>query len=492
MNRPGAGPQQLRNMPGTMFQTQQTGAGRGTPMQSSRLQGAKLGNGSGWSFNGPMGGAPGLSAVQTRTPNAAGISSFAQTIGGGSQANTPLDPSEFPSLSGTPQTQHQNNQSQALWSNPSIRSAQHTPVQRPHGQGATPAPPSAQAIRSQQDHQAQPQDDTSSAHSQFGGGLDDYLYGGQGGVGQLSGAPQQQQQVNIEEFPPLGGNGSGEVGQDRRTGMIQNAAFGGAVPGGFGGSVQQGRNGVSSPADGQHDAVGDRLGGAVLRDERAAAERRAREASTASYSSQQPVQPPVKASSVQHLDQPRLSQMNEIDRFGLPGLLAMIPPDSQDHSSLAVGQDLTVLGLDLNRPDNSPLYPTFGSPFADAASRPVVPDFTLPTAYTVTNVPPLHTKIPSFTDETLFAIFYQNPRDVIQEVAAQELWNRDWRWHKELRQWMMKDQNFPQPQRLSDKQERGCYIFFDVNNWRRERRELLLDYEHLDQRFGAMQPVTAL
>ncbi|KAK7522489.1 hypothetical protein IWZ03DRAFT_371400 [Phyllosticta citriasiana] len=480
-------------MPGTMFPAQQTGAGRGTPMQSSRLQGAKLGNGSGWSFNGPMGGAPGLSAVQTRTPNAAGLSSFAQTIGGGSQANTPLDPSEFPSLSGTPQTQHQNNQSQALWSNPSIRSAQHTPVQRPHGQGATPAPPSAQATRSHQDHQPQPQDDTSSAHSQFGGGLDDYLYGGQGGVGQLSGAPQQQQ-VNIEEFPPLGGNGSGEVGQDRRTGMIQNAAFGGAAnTGGFGGNVQQGRNGVSSPADGQHEAVGDRLGGAVLRDERvAAAERRAREASTVSYSSQQPVQPPSKANSVQHLDQPRLSQMNEIDRFGLPGLLAMIPPDSLDHSSLAVGQDLTVLGLDLNRPDNSPLYPTFGSPFADAASRPVVPDFALPVAYTVTNVPPLHTKITSFSDETLFAIFYQNPRDVIQEVAAQELWNRDWRWHKELRQWMMKDANFPQPQRLSDKQERGCYIFFDVNNWRRERRELLLDYEHLDQRFGAMQPTTAL
>lgn len=113
--------------------------------------------------------------------------------------------------------------------------------------------------------------------------------------------------------------------------------------------------------------------------------------------------------------------MSEIDRFGLPGLLAMIPPDSQDHSGLAVGQDLTVLGLDLNRPDNSPLYPAFGSPFTEAGSRPVIPDFTLPAAYTVTNVPPLHTKMPSFSDETLFAIFYQYPRDILQEAAAQEL-----------------------------------------------------------------------
>lgn len=49
--------------------------------------------------------------------------------------------------------------------------------------------------------------------------------------------------------------------------------------------------------------------------------------------------------------QKRLSEMTERERFGLPGLLAMMPPDSPDHSSLAVGQDLTVLGLDLNRPE---------------------------------------------------------------------------------------------------------------------------------------------
>ncbi len=43
--------------------------------------------------------------------------------------------------------------------------------------------------------------------------------------------------------------------------------------------------------------------------------------------------------------------MSELDRFGLAGLLAMIPNDSPDYSSLAIGQDLTVLGLDLNRPE---------------------------------------------------------------------------------------------------------------------------------------------
>lgn len=75
----------------------------------------------------------------------------------------------------------------------------------------------------------------------------------------------------------------------------------------------------------------------------------------------------------------------------------------------------------------------------------------------------------SFSAETLLAIFYQYPRDILQEIAAQELYNRDWRWHIKLQQWMMKDPDLPAPIRLSPKEERGWYLFFDVNNWRRER-----------------------
>lgn len=47
----------------------------------------------------------------------------------------------------------------------------------------------------------------------------------------------------------------------------------------------------------------------------------------------------------------KLSDMTESERYGLPGLLSMIPLESPDYSSLAVGQDLTVLGLDLSRPE---------------------------------------------------------------------------------------------------------------------------------------------
>jgi len=47
----------------------------------------------------------------------------------------------------------------------------------------------------------------------------------------------------------------------------------------------------------------------------------------------------------------KLAEMSDSERYGLPGLLSMIPLESPDYSSLAMGQDLTVLGLDLSRPE---------------------------------------------------------------------------------------------------------------------------------------------
>lgn len=78
---------------------------------------------------------------------------------------------------------------------------------------------------------------------------------------------------------------------------------------------------------------------------------------------------------------------------------------------------------------------------------------------------------------------------------------RDWRWHKVLRQWLQKDtkesntasslplvdltQGAPigmLPQRINERSERGVYVFFEASNWRRERREFLLDYEELENK----------
>jgi len=158
------------------------------------------------------------------------------------------DHREFPSLSGAPQAQ-QNTSAQQMWSNPNLRSTQHSTIQRPQGQGA----PQGQA------GQVGPQPIQTSGHDevvgstpgQFSAGSDDYRFGGQAGVGQLSGS--QPQTGSVEEFPPLGGSG-GDIGPDRRTGLIQNAAAYGAnaSAGAFPG-LGQTRNGMSSPTEGQQD-----------------------------------------------------------------------------------------------------------------------------------------------------------------------------------------------------------------------------------------------
>lgn len=71
----------------------------------------------------------------------------------------------------------------------------------------------------------------------------------------------------------------------------------------------------------------------------------------------------------------------------------------------------------------SPLYPEWAGPFPDPTARPVIPEYALSASYTVQNVPALTTKIGSFSDETLFVIFYSSPRDIAQELAAQELYD---------------------------------------------------------------------
>ncbi|KAL5419853.1 hypothetical protein PMIN04_006750 [Paraphaeosphaeria minitans] len=522
MNRPGPGGQTLRNIPTGMFQNQQNSA-RGGPLGGNRLQNGKLGTGSQWAFGGPMGAAPGLPNAQSRA-NGGGLSSFAQTIGG-SQSHTPLNLEEFPSLSGAPQAQ-QNTSAQQMWSNPTLRTTQqHSTIQRPQGQSTQQGQvgqPANQSLNQAHD------EGVSTAQGQFSTGGDDYRFGGQSGVGQLSGSAKPQT-GNIDEFPPLGGNA--DVGPDRRTGMIQNAAAysGNANTNAFPG-LGQTRNGLSSPTDSQQDrAINPTLGGRGITTASAPrspfenmrggggtpglSDNNARAGHTLGSIQSMSLMgstsqnlPPVgqrpqqkqfeSAFGSDNVGSPngqaphkKLAEMTEAERYTLPGLLSMIPMDSPDYSSLAVGQDLTVLGLDLSRPDNSPLHPTFGSPFVESNAKPVIPpDFKLPAAYTVTNVPPLHTKVTSFSAETLLAIFYQFPRDIMQEIAANELYNRDWRWHTKLQQWMMKDPDLPAPVRLSPKVERGWYLFFDVTNWRRERvspiREFELDYDHLDQRHG--------
>jgi len=140
--------------------------------------------------------------------------------------------------------------------------------------------------------------------------------------------------------------------------------------------------------------------------------------------------PPLQQQPVQNGQPPpggmkKYTDMTEDEKYGLTGLAAAFEArrlyesgnGAQIDSSLPaamrnavfLGQDLNQLGLDLDSPD--PLYPTFapfpstmsgvggvGSSQFDYSERMVVPDFMLPSAYTVTNVPPLSGRMSAFSD----------------------------------------------------------------------------------------------
>lgn len=196
------------------------------------------------------------------------------------------------------------------------------------------------------------------------------------------------------------------------------------------------------------------------------------------------------AGAVQSTEQPPLAQMSELDRFGLAGLLRMIHSDSPDVASLAVGQDLMTLGLDLNQPEYvlirlpffvliaflttivlRPLHTTFASPFvASMSAVPMEQNFSLPACYSVANIQPLQSRIPSFSDETLFYIFYSMPRDIMQELAAEELMGRKWRYHKIERCWLTRDETYPGPVDVErGVSERGVYLIWDPTTWKKIR-----------------------
>lgn len=194
------------------------------------------------------------------------------------------------------------------------------------------------------------------------------------------------------------------------------------------------------------------------------------------------------SATAQSAEQPPLEQMNELDRFGLAGLLRMIHSESPDVAGLAVGQDLMTLGLDLNQPEyvfllccdvalclqnrpSRPLHTSFASPFVSSMSAvPLEQDFSLPTCYNVANIQPLQSRIPGFSDETLFYIFYSMPRDIMQELVAEELMGRKWRYHKLERCWLTRDETYPGPVDVErGVSERGIYLIWDSISWKKVR-----------------------
>tara|TARA_R110002050_G_scaffold105356_3_gene215054 strand:+ start:202 stop:1473 length:1272 start_codon:yes stop_codon:yes gene_type:complete len=106
------------------------------------------------------------------------------------------------------------------------------------------------------------------------------------------------------------------------------------------------------------------------------------------------------------------------EKFGLLGLLGVIRMTNNDLNTLALGLDLTTLGLNLNSPVC--LYNNFSSPFDDKPVASEGDQVVVPRSFLFT-MPDASSKFTQFSVEALMYIFYNMPKDALQIYAAHEL-----------------------------------------------------------------------
>ncbi|KAI0204965.1 hypothetical protein F4808DRAFT_412776 [Astrocystis sublimbata] len=495
MNRPGAMPQTVRGMPaGFGGQQQQQQQQQQQPQQpgragSNRLPNGKIANNAGgWAFGGnvPMGGA--TSNLQNSSRQLGGGLSFAQSLGA-SQPATPLDLSEFPSLSNNSQLASGN--PSALWAGAS----------RPMGGAISRNQPTPHTQQSQQD------DFFSSSRMNTSQAA--FRFGNQAGMSQSS----QPQPSSIDDFPPLNNslrNGEGEIGQERTSNLMSTLGFG--AQGNSAGGPLQGAgagNGLlnalsaNSRTSDVHSPEGaasidlsrsqelrssndeprqkppgfrdDVLPSQMSKEATLSSESRnplgaigSSEAQSIKGKDNEDVQPPT--------SRDPLAGMAEIDKWGIKGLRTLMN-NYPDYAACVGGMDPSAFGFDLTSPER--ISTQIWSPFNDAPPRPAIPDFRLPDCYKVNNVQPLRNKISNFNEETLMWIFYSCPGDYQQHLAAEQLFQRQWRWHKKLKFWLTKDE-IMHPRILSTQHEEGYYVVWNTDDWRKERRQLTLHYADLE------------
>ncbi|KAG5997845.1 hypothetical protein E4U52_002708 [Claviceps spartinae] len=475
MNRPGPVPQALRGMPGNFggqHQNQQPGRS-----VSSRIPNGKLANnGSGWAFGGniPMGSA----GFQNQVRQLGGNVSFAQSLSA-SQPATPLDLSEFPSLSNNSQMNNAN--SASMWASGGSRNLG-GPVPR------TQVP----ALSSQQGSQ---EDMFGSGHSRMGN-QGSFRFGTEGNLLSAS----QGQPGTADEFPPLARGANMEIGLDRNSNSMslgypsQHAASGLHKGNGLLNALSANTraNDARSPP-----GIGLPRGQEPKRstadeDRRQKPSSRVSKSGTAGGSGPDPsggiVTDDVSAKlrDEQDTQAPEavdpLAGMSEIEKYGLKGLRTLMN-NNPDYHSMILGTDPTTMGLDMSSQEM--ITTQVKSLFDDKPPRPTVAatKVRLPECYNVTNVQPIETKIQNFSEETLFWIFYSCPLDVRQQLASKELYSRNWRWHMRHQVWLTKDEHMT-PQILSPNHERGFYVVWDPELWRKDRRELTLFYGDLHTTLG--------
>lgn len=117
--------------------------------------------------------------------------------------------------------------------------------------------------------------------------------------------------------------------------------------------------------------------------------------------------------------------------YGLLGLLDVIRMQDEDLVTLALGTELTSLGMDLQA---TRLASSIGLPWADNPTSAHLP-YVLPSCYLDPTPSLPRAAFDSMSDEVLLYSFYAMPGDVLQSHAAEQLYRRGWRYHGEKQLW---------------------------------------------------------
>ncbi|GAW81056.1 hypothetical protein, conserved [Plasmodium gonderi] len=150
--------------------------------------------------------------------------------------------------------------------------------------------------------------------------------------------------------------------------------------------------------------------------------------------------------------------------YGLMGILKVIRKKDPELNILALGTDLTTLGLNLNSPDF--LFTSLTSPICDDPTY--KEDYFLkPNSYLNTRFQIRLSLLLKLQTETLFYIFYNLPRDILQAYAASELYLRKWTYHMNYKKWFI-PRNFFNHNSLENC---SSWIYFDPITWSKKTYE---------------------
>ena len=159
----------------------------------------------------------------------------------------------------------------------------------------------------------------------------------------------------------------------------------------------------------------------------------------------------------------------------------------QNYQMVTLGMDLTQLGgLDLNCPEPE-IHHTFLSPWLDKWDD--SNKYVTPSCYKLKS----HNEhspvkfMQRYKDQTLFYIFYAMVNDKMQMIAAKELYERHWVFHKSLRLWLREQSLGKESKKKKSKMDKkskdngmdktDLFVqnikveqieYFDVNSWKCE------------------------